>query len=117
MALMKISKQDEIKPGRHPAVIKDVEIKVDRKGKDYARIEFHLADSDRMISGFLFSQFDNSDRLATQIVDHLNILADGEDKGEIDFDNLFNESCSIQIAKEDEYLRVVDIDFDEDQEN
>ena len=117
MALMKISKQDEIKPGRHPAVIKDGEIKVDRKGKDYARIEFHLADSDRMISGFLFSQFDNSDRLANQIVGHLNILADGEDEGEIDFDNLFNESCSIQIAKEDEYLRVVDIDFDEDQEN
>ena len=70
-----------------------------------------------MISGFLISQFDNSDRLANQIVGHLNILADGEDEGEIDFDNLFNESCSIQIAKEDEYLRVVDIDFDEDQEN
>ena len=117
MALMKISKQDEIKPGRHQAVIKDVEIKVDKKGKDYARIEFHLADSDRMISGFLFSQFDSSDRLATKIVDHLNILADGEDGGEIDFDDLFNENCSIQIAKEDEHLRVVDIDFDEDEEN
>ena len=117
MALMKITKQDEIKLGRHQAVIKDVEIKVDKKGKDYARIEFHLADSDRMISGFLFSQFDNSDRLANQIVGHLNILADGEDEGEIDFDNLFNESCSIQIAKEDYYLRVVDIDFGEDQES
>ena len=117
MALMKITKRDEITPGRYQAMIKDVEVKVDKKGKDYARIEFHLADSDRMISGFLFSQFDNSDRLANQIVGHLNILADGEDEGEIDFDNLFNESCSIQIAKEDEYLRVVDIDFDEDQEN
>ena len=117
MALMKVTKRDEITPGGYQAVIKDVEVTVDKKGKDYARIEFHLADSDRMISGFLFSQFDNSDRLANQIVGHLNILADGEDEGEIDFDNLFNESCSIQIAKEDEYLRVVDIDFDEDQEN
>ena len=117
MALMKISKQDEIKPGRHQAVIKDVEIKVDIKGKDYARIEFHLADSDRMISGFLFSQFDNSDRLANQIVGHLNILADGEDEGEIDFDNLFNESCSIQIERKEEHLRVVDVDFDEDQKS
>ena len=70
-----------------------------------------------MISGFLFSEFDNSERLATKIVDHLNILADGEDGGEIDFDDLFNENCSIQIEKEGKHLRVVDIDFDEDQED
>ena len=105
MALMKITKRDEITPGRYQAMIKDVEVKVDKKGQDYARIEFHLADSDRMISGFLFSQFDSSDRLATKIVDHLNILADGEDGGEIDFDDLFNENCSIQIERKEEHLR------------
>ena len=116
MALMKVTKRDEITPGGYQAVIKDVEVTVDKKGKDYARIEFHLVDLDRMISGFLFSQFDNSDRLA-KIVDHLNILADGEDEGEIDFDDLFNENCSIQIEKEGKHLRVVDIDFDENQED
>ena len=117
MALMKVTKRDEITPGGYQAVIKDVEVTVDKKGKDYARIEFHLVDLDRMISGFLFSQFDNSDRLATQIVEHLNILADGEDGGEIDFDDLFNESCSIQIERKEEHLRVVDVDFDEDPES
>jgi len=117
MALMKITKRDEIKPGWYQAMIKDVEVKADRNDKDYGQIKCHLADSDRMISGFLFSQFDDSDRLATKIVDHLNILADGEDGGEIDFDDLFNENCSIQIERKEEHLRVVDIDFDEDQEN
>ena len=117
MALMKVTKRDEITPGWHQAVIKDVEVKTDKRGQDYGQIKCHLADSDRMISGFLFSQFDDSDRLATKIVDHLNILADGEDGGEIDFDDLFNGNCSIQIERKEEHLRVVDIDFDEDQEN
>ena len=117
MALMKITRRDEITPGRYQAMIKDVEVKVDKKGKDYARIEFHLVDLDRMFLGFLFSQFDNSNLLASKTIEHLGVLADGEDGGEIDFDDLFNENCSIQIAKEDEHLRVVDIDFDEDQEN
>ena len=115
MSSMTMNITKAVKNGTYDARITGVNIKSDKNENDYATLVFELKPTGEVRAN-VFSNFNEDDIFPSKICEFL--MGDAyqseieEDlEVEIDFEDLFDESCTITIERDGKFTNVLDIVF------
>jgi len=113
--IMTMNRKKAIKAGTHEARITGVHIKCDTNENDYATLVFELEPTGEVRAN-VFSNFDEDDIFPSKICEFLmgeEYQSEIEDdlEVEIDFEDLFDEPCTITFERAGKFTNVLDIVF------